>query len=562
VSTRRLPAVLFVLAYATVALALVRHAPDAVPSLTWMYQFDPGDYPTLGALGDYLWALRTAVPPVISTAEILATQWCGDPHLVTGLAYRAALVLVYVVATGTVARSLPWLVVALATSVVFLWTTVIVHAANPQSYDAFYPLAVLLFVAGLGAARTSRFPVAVAAASGFFLSMAELARPFFLLLLPMALGCAAVVLRDRGRKVLVAFVVPVLVCSGAWHAKLLLHDGQLSWSNHAGFNLVQAWPDVPVPRGEVERTQPKRPGLWRDLNTAVHERNSRVLEHAVVAWLLQHPAEALVESIAKVQRLLRGRTELNGYVPRAAVFGPYRWLVPLAGGWLFANVAWLVVRVIGRRQWTLLGEPANVLLLIAAATTVLLAVGDHGEETRFLVSVLPFLAAWPRAVTAPQTATASTPGPAWTAAGAAALVVAVAGAWTTGGFGVDAHHAQGWMIQAQLLGERQAWAEVERAYERAGRLDPTSPDPAFNLGLLHQHRLGDPAGAAAYYRRVLEVAPRHYEAHRQLPLALLASGRTEEAIAAWREFVPLAEAAGDRAALAAAPEVLRGGSAP
>ncbi len=560
-TARSLPRVLFVLAYALVAAALVRDAPDAVPSLTWMYQFDPADYRTLGALGDYLWSLRTAVPPVISSLEILATQWLGDPQLVTGVAYRAGLVLVYAVASLTVARSLPWLVVALATSVVFVWTTAIVHAANPQSYDVFYPLAVLLFVAGLRAARGSRVPVAAAPASGFCLSMAELARPFFLVVLPLALVCAAIALRGRGRRVLVAFCVPIVLCSGTWHAKLLLRDGQLSWSNHAGFNLVQAWPDVPAPRGEPEPSKPKREGLWRDLNTAVHERNSRALERVVAAWLVAHPIDTLLESITKVQRLLHGRTELNGYVPQARVFAAYRWLVPIAGAWLFANVAWLAVLVIARRRWQLLGEPVNALLLIAAATTVLLAVGDHGEEARFLISILPFLTAWPRVVT-PTERVVEPGGVAWSAAGATAILVAAIATWVTGSFGIASHHARGWMIQAQLVGEREAWGEVERAYERASRLDPTSAEPEFDLGVLYQLRLGDPATAATHYRRALEIDPRHYQSNRQLPFALLAAGRTDEAIAAWRAFVPLAEAAGDRGVLASAPATLRGGGPP
>jgi hypothetical protein len=38
---------------------------------------------------------------------------------------------------------------------------------------------------------------------------------------------------------------------------------------------------------------------------------------------------------------------------------------------------------------------------------------------------------------------------------------------------------------------------------------------------------------------------------------LLAAGRTEEALAAWREFVPLARASGDQRTLDEAPAALR-----
>jgi hypothetical protein len=52
--------------------------------------------------------------------------------------------------------------------------------------------------------------------------------------------------------------------------------------------------------------------------------------------------------------------------------------------------------------------------------------------------------------------------------------------------------------------------------------------------------------------------PTHYGAHYQLAVALLAAGREAEARAAWFEFVPLAERAGDRDTLDRAPAALRG----
>jgi hypothetical protein len=59
---------------------------------------------------------------------------------------------------------------------------------------------------------------------------------------------------------------------------------------------------------------------------------------------------------------------------------------------------------------------------------------------------------------------------------------------------------------------------------------------------------------------VLRLMPKHYGAHYQLATALLSLGREQEARAAWREFVPLAQAAGDQASLAGAPAALRSAS--
>ena len=66
-----------------------------------------------------------------------------------------------------------------------------------------------------------------------------------------------------------------------------------------------------------------------------------------------------------------------------------------------------------------------------------------------------------------------------------------------------------------------------------------------------------PAAAVERYRIVLALSPQHYGAHYQIATALLASGRVDEAKAAWARFVPMAEAIGDRASLDGAPAALK-----
>ena len=76
-------------------------------------------------------------------------------------------------------------------------------------------------------------------------------------------------------------------------------------------------------------------------------------------------------------------------------------------------------------------------------------------------------------------------------------------------------------------------------------------------GGIYHYRLADSYRTLARYRAVLKVAPRHYGAHYQRAIALLATGNETEAIAAWRAFVALAEASGDGATLEGAPALLR-----
>jgi Flp pilus assembly protein TadD len=121
---------------------------------------------------------------------------------------------------------------------------------------------------------------------------------------------------------------------------------------------------------------------------------------------------------------------------------------------------------------------------------------------------------------------------------------------------LDQRLADAWLGEGRLLERREAWAPAALAYEQALAADPTRTEAAMLAGLLLHYRLGHPERAVEHYRTVLSRNPTHYGAHYQIALALLASGRTAEARQAWRAFVPLAEAAGDRAALARAPAVL------
>jgi len=122
---------------------------------------------------------------------------------------------------------------------------------------------------------------------------------------------------------------------------------------------------------------------------------------------------------------------------------------------------------------------------------------------------------------------------------------------------IDPQHLGAWFEQAQLLEQQGEWTEAAEAYERVVAIDPLRSDAAIAAGVICHYRLADPDRALEHYRAVLHTNPTHYGAHYQRAVALLASGKVAEAIEAWRAFVPLAEAVGDRASLDAAPELLR-----
>lgn len=118
---------------------------------------------------------------------------------------------------------------------------------------------------------------------------------------------------------------------------------------------------------------------------------------------------------------------------------------------------------------------------------------------------------------------------------------------------LDAVHADAWRATGRLLEARQDWAGAVAAWERARAADPTNADAAMHAGLLYSWRLGDPATAVERFRAVLALSPEHYGAQYQIAVALLAAGKPDEARAAWRRFVPMAEKIGDTASIAGAP---------
>lgn len=122
---------------------------------------------------------------------------------------------------------------------------------------------------------------------------------------------------------------------------------------------------------------------------------------------------------------------------------------------------------------------------------------------------------------------------------------------------LDPQYSEAWFAQGRLLERRERWREAAEAFDHTFAANPLHADSAMAAGLVYHRRLGAPATAVERYRDVLRLNPSHYGAHYQLATALLAAGREAEARAAWRDFVPLAEALGDRESLENAPARLR-----
>ena len=324
---------------------LVRNS-VAVPATTWMHQYDPGSFKSGRDLLAFLQQLRVPIPPLIAGLEILSVQHTGTTDLVTTYLYRTALVGAYVLALWFTFPSIARLCAALPTALVFLWATVLVHPLNPQSYDIFLPCFLLLsliclkVVRGVASQRT-RLASALGASSGFFLSMAELTRPFVFLLLPLLVAGGCLILERFPRRVLVAFLLPLVLLTGVWHVHLFARFGQVLASNYSGFNLRRAWPMAPLPDGMWEtHDQPAAEEAWPNLNADEQYKASQALQRVVLHYVTAHPLAALVHAVGRIKLFVAPQTSMYGSTARTdAVLVAYRTIAPAAFLFMFANAA-------------------------------------------------------------------------------------------------------------------------------------------------------------------------------------------------------------------------------
>jgi len=238
---------------------------------------------------------------------------------------------------------------------------------------------------------------------GVFLAMAELTRPFFILILPIVLLCAWLILRKIRPLSFCWLLIPLLLFSGSWHVHLKLKYGQFFWSNHGGFNLMRAWEPYyatdpePVHLVDEVHAQPTAGRRWKNINTSEHTYNSQALQRGIIAWWVKHPRQFAAISWHKLRYFVSAPTQIYDSKPQGVCLPLYRKVVTLAFVFLFASG--LVFCWRGIRNWrnplAFLGHVNAILILVTIFSTVIMSLGEQGEEARMVVSLLPLLAVFP-----------------------------------------------------------------------------------------------------------------------------------------------------------------------
>ncbi len=379
---------------------MVRHC-TAYAATIWMDVFAPDDFPTFHSLITYLAHLRVPIPPFISSCEILDFQITGNTAWVTSYIYRAALVVSFVIAILLAYPSIPKMIASYVVSLLMLAGISVLHTAF--TYDILYPFFLLLFFLSLKitdrySASQSGWSSAAAFLAGFSLSMTELSRPFFFIMLPVALIYSYLTLQRLSRKKFVLFLVPVILLTGAWHIHQYASFRQILWDNHSGFNLQRAWFDAPKPELIPEPgSTPLALGREANFNTAEHAHNSSMLKKAVLKYMISHPMAAMKTALQKILNFVTAPTSIYYFVPEHPILDYYRLAVQLATAFLVAQFIRFLLEILSLNSpWrTLLGHGDVILLCLTVGSILFLSIGDRGEEARFLFSILPLIAAFP-----------------------------------------------------------------------------------------------------------------------------------------------------------------------
>jgi hypothetical protein len=389
---------LTIIVFSIVGAFLVRDS-RGVDSITWNNIYSVNDFNSFAKIIHYVENLKIPIPIILSLTEIATCNIFGSTFLITHICYRIALVLCFILAIYLSSSSYAKMLISVVLSVVFLWSTVIIHPGNPQTYDIFFPLFNLLYISSLKYAvsqtaspHSPKKMALICFASGFFLSMAELLRPFMFFLLPLLLFCSYQALRNFPIKYFFCFLLPIALFSGVWHVNIALQHGQITWTNNSGQNLIRAWPMVEIPMLVAEtHNQPLATNRWPNLNTTEHYQNSQIIQKAVLKYILKHPVQSTVRIVHRLTYLLSVKTSIYYYKPNHWIFWIYKLFVKIACFWLFINILLLSIGFVKYHRLQVFGIAENILIILTLLYVSILAIGEVGEEAKLLISVLPLL---------------------------------------------------------------------------------------------------------------------------------------------------------------------------
>lgn len=395
---------LFVAVLVGIAGAYLSRNLVGATSIGWMRVYHPSDFKNAGMADvlEFYLNLRIPIPPILSFAEILSTWYLGNSQLITVFGYRFCMVGSFLLAVHIAGGSLRKFFLSSMFAVVMINGVTRLHSGNPQLYDIYFPMFVILyfyFVRRAMSGLETKWGRAWLFLGGFWLSMAELTRPFFFLIVLLLVPATfyKLYLLRRGQQ-FVYFAIPIIMLSGLWHLHMAVSFGQATWTNHSGYNLQRGWDHVPIPAEIVEKDNaPLGPRRLPNLNTAEHTTNNYERQKAIITNLVRSPFENRLfqHGMSHMVEMLKPRTNMGGrenirmpFYERSANIATIFLLVNM-----FIILTYLVMLPLDWRSQVTSNR--NWQVVTAVLCLLILGIGESGEEMRFFISVLPLFSAMP-----------------------------------------------------------------------------------------------------------------------------------------------------------------------
>jgi 4-amino-4-deoxy-L-arabinose transferase-like glycosyltransferase len=371
-------------------------------TLDWQHLYRPEDFHTWADLWRFMGELQTGISPFWAFLEVSAQLIFGSTALFSMVLYPLAIGLNAYWATTLFARRRWQVLLSAGLSLVFAVAIRFIHKGNPQLYDVLMPALLLGWVAALQRLRDPRlrgsWRMGWCVLAGLLLSVLELTRTLIFPLLPLLLLFSYLAIRPLPLKHFLVFLVPILLLSGSWHFQQYSQHGKLHWSNHDGFNMQKSWVEFtgPIPSDFVD-DPPLYEGGMDNINTDRHTAYNKVVQRQVREAILRQPGKAAGHFAERLLAFYRPKTVLFlGSTPTwyNVFYRPAVWLCALSMLIGLLRMVWLTVRApLQRKTWLDWGQPAVILMAVTLLVSCIFAVGEVGEEARFMISILPLLAA-------------------------------------------------------------------------------------------------------------------------------------------------------------------------
>lgn len=272
--------------------------PGMFPGILWMNVLEPTAYGTWATWYAGVTSMRIPVSPLTLAVEGWLIHSAFGFGMYKWVFFRMMLIGVLVLALFHHAQTrLYWWLAALGMSILICYSTYYTQmfAANHIAYLVFNNDIILVFALIVLSTllRRPNLHGRHVFAIGSLLAIADMTRPYMVVFTPLLVILVCGYLWTRVPKQWLLLLCIPLIPIVLWHSNHVVNLHQPTWSNHAGYNLCNAWT---CPNNVPLEPESPRTSFYRgtNFNTAVHSQNSQTLTRALIESNLHDPVRALI----------------------------------------------------------------------------------------------------------------------------------------------------------------------------------------------------------------------------------------------------------------------------